>query len=79
MALTALASGVVSNIDPWTTFLRGAIAFLAGHFAGSFWDALFGIREQVMTIPVESEDQVYSGDRLEDGSESEDLDEEVAA
>lgn len=54
-ALTAIAACVATRIDPFDTIVRGLLAFAAGHLAGAVWDAIFGIREAELTIPVEFE------------------------
>lgn len=63
-ALTALSACVLTGIDPYTTVLRGIVAYAAGHFAGAVWDAIFGKREPV-TIAVEYEVQPATQKRPE--------------
>ena len=78
-AMSALAACVLTGIDSWDTFFRGIVAYLAGHFAGSLWDAVFGNREQEITIPVEYEVQEAAEDRLESDPAIEPEAEETAA
>lgn len=63
-ALTALSACVLTGMDPYTTILRGIVAYAAGHFAGALWDAIFGKRPP-LTIPVEYEVQPAAKKRPE--------------
>lgn len=41
-AFVALAVCILNGIEPWTTTVRGLVAFVAGHFAGALWESFFG-------------------------------------
>lgn len=72
-ALTALAAAVLAGIDPWTTFLRGVIAFMVGHLAGTLWEVIFGKpveEEPVKQEPVIVEADESASEESEEGTES---------
>jgi hypothetical protein len=39
---TALAVCIIYGIEPWTSIVRGFVAFAMGHVAGAIWESLFG-------------------------------------
>ena len=41
MALAALGSATLSQVDPLQSLMRGGIAWFVGYVAGSLWNALF--------------------------------------
>jgi hypothetical protein len=57
MALVALGASVVSGAETWTCLTRGALAYVAGHVAGAFWEALAKRVPQVVNQaePTEAE------------------------
>ncbi|MBA4292179.1 hypothetical protein C0431_04345 [bacterium] len=58
-AFVALAVCIVNGIEPWTSTVRGLVAFFVGHLAGALWESIFGqpggtVVEASSLIPNES-------------------------
>lgn len=43
LALVVLATGLLSNVGPEETLLRGGIAYVVGLVAGNMWHSLFAL------------------------------------
>ncbi|MBX3112739.1 MAG: hypothetical protein KF857_12115 [Fimbriimonadaceae bacterium] len=54
MALVALGASVVSGAETWTCLARGGIAYVVGHVAGAFWEAL---AKRVPQVVKQAEDK----------------------
>ena len=39
---TAIAVCIIYGIEPWTTIVRGFVAFAVGHVAGALWESILG-------------------------------------
>lgn len=67
-AFATLASAVIIKLDSFDTIFRTIVAYMAGHFAGAVWDALFGTRSEEPTISVSYEVQPNDLNRPENES-----------
>ncbi len=67
MALFALGAGILGNVDPLTTLLRGAIAFVIGVLATQIWYVFFTVRVKrvahASSAPAESAPVVDPADQ----------------
>ncbi len=75
-AFATLASAVLIKLDTFETIFRTVVAFLAGHFAGAVWDALFGTRSEEPVVSITYE--VQPSDLKRPDSESTDAVENAA-
>lgn len=79
-AFAALSVAVVLKFDAYDTVFRAILAYMAGHFCGAVWDAIFGRREsQIDTVSVNYEVLQPSESRHETEAESTDESDQEAA
>lgn len=58
LTLVVLATGLLSNVGPEETLLRGGIAYVVGLVAGNIWHSLFALPNRTFSeAPADEESE----------------------